>query len=576
MKVLSIRNKVRAGTIFLFILLLLTAGTGIFYVVKLKQHSQEILKDNYESLEYCYSMQRNLIRMNDNFVEAKEEFNKNLKLQEANITEHGESESTMSLRRKYEIIMNAEKPDSALVTGIIHDLSNIIRVNMDAIKFKNEVTNQKAKEAMTVLSVLATLVFIIGLVFTVNFPYVITMPIGKLKQAVNELTKKNYKHRVHINTGDEFTELAETFNILAEKLDMYEHSNLNQIMFQKSRAEAVINSLKDASIGIDKSGNVLFANEQSLKLLNLNASDIVGKHSDEVASKNDLFKFIRDENHTSPFKIVTDGKENFYVIDKYMIMKDEEELGIVIALKNITTFQEKDTAKTNFLATISHELKTPLGSADLGLKLLANPKTGELNELQKEIVDDLHKENARLLKLVSELLDMSQAETGNINLTMTDVDVNETADEVIMSMRQQATDKGIALIKDVLPDISKIKADKEKSSWVLINLISNAIRYSPPGSEIILSAGNADNSSVIISVFDNGPGIPPQYREKIFKRFFKVPGRETDHKGTGLGLSISKEFVEAMGGRIEYHPVISGGSEFRLVFRAAEELKIKN
>ncbi len=576
MKTLSIRNKVRTGTIFLFIFLLLTAGMGIFYVVKLKQLSEEILKDNYESLNYCYSMQMNLIRMTMNFAEAKEEFHNNLKLQEANITEQGESESTQSLRIKYDLIMNAERLDSVQMIGMSHDLSNIIRLNLDAIKAKNEITKQKSKEAMAVLSALATLVFIIGLVFTVNFPSVITMPIGKLKQAVSELSMKNYKYRVHINTGDEFTELADTFNILAEKLDMYEHSNLNQIMFQKSRAEAVINSLKDASIGIDKSGYVLFANEQSLKLLNLNASDIVGKQSDEVALLNDLFRFIREETHTSPFKIVTDGKENFYVIDKYLIMKDEEELGMVIALKNITTFQEKDTAKTNFLATISHELKTPLGSADLGLKLLANPKTGELNELQREIVDDLHKENARLLKLVSELLDMSQAETGNINLTMTDVDVNETSDEVIMSLKQQALDKGIALIKDVPSDVRKIKADKEKSSWVLINLISNAIRYSPAGSEITLTARNADQSFIAISVFDNGPGIPPQYREKIFKRFFKVPGKETEHKGTGLGLSISKEFVEAMGGKIEYHPLNSGGSEFRVMFKAVKELKIKN
>jgi signal transduction histidine kinase len=396
------------------------------------------------------------------------------------------------------------------------------------------------------------------------------MPVGKLKQAVNELSQKNYKHRIHINTGDEFTDLADTFNILAEKLDMYEHSNLNQIMFQKSRAEAVINSLKDASIGIDKSGNVLFANEQSLKLLNLKAAEIVGKQADVVASQNDLFKFIVEESHTSPFKIVTDGKENFYVIDKYKIMKDEEELGSVIALKNITTFQEKDTAKTNFLATISHELKTPLGSADLGLKLLGNRKTGELNELQREIVHDLQKENARLLKLVSELMDMSQAETGNINLTLTEVDVNETAEDVIASLRQQANDKSITLIKDVPPDLSKIIADKEKSAWVFINLISNSIRYSPPGSEITLTARNSGISVVTVSVFDNGLGIPPQFRDKIFRRFFKVPGRETEHKGTGLGLSISKEFVEAMGGKIEYYPVLSGGSEFRVTFKAVK------
>jgi NtrC-family two-component system sensor histidine kinase KinB len=568
MKSFSIRNKVRTGTVFLFILLLLTAGMGIFYVVKLKQLSREILKNNYESLDYCYSMQKNLVSMTENFQKAKEEFHKSLQLQEGNITEQGEIEMTQNLRRKYESLINAERLDSVQIIDMSHDISSIVRVNMEAIRIKSEITDQKAKEAVNVLSVIATLVFIVGLVFTVNFPSVITMPIGKLKEAVNELSRKNYKHRIHINTGDEFTDLADTFNILAEKLDMYEHSNLNQIMFQKSRAEAVINSLKDASIGIDKSGNILFANEQSLRLLNLKASEIVGKQSDEVAKFNDLFRFICEDSHTSPFRIVTDGKENFFVTDKYSILKDDEELGFVLALKNITSFQEKDTAKTNFLATISHELKTPLGSADIGLKLLNNPKTGNLNDMQKEIVNDLQKENARLLKLVSELLDMSQAETGNINLTLTNFDADEVVTDVISSLKPQAVDKEITLTENIPSDLKKIRADKEKAEWVLVNLVSNAIRYSPRGSEVVLVAVNSDGPTVMMSVIDNGPGIPPQYRDKIFKRFFKVPGRESEHNGTGLGLSISKEFMDAMGGKVEYFPAIPRGSEFRITFRA--------
>ena len=103
---------------------------------------------------------------------------------------------------------------------------------------------------------------------------------------------------------------------------------------------------------------------------------------------------------------------------------------------------------------------------------------------------------------------------------------------------------------------------------MLVNLVSNAIRYSPRGSEVILVAGISDGPTVSMSVIDNGPGIPPQYRDKIFKRFFKVPGRGAEHNGTGLGLSISKEFMEAMGGKIEYFPSVPGGSEFRITFRA--------
>lgn len=567
---MNIRNKVRTGTLFLFILLLLTAGLGIFYVVKIKNLSRNILKDNYESLEYCHAMQKSLLLMTTDFGAGLNEFSKNLKLQEGNITEEGEKEATVSVRTGYESVRKYGKLELNELRIIGDDLNRIIRINLDAINSKSLATNEQAKEAVTVLSVMATLVLIIGLVFTVNFPSLITVPIGKLKLAVGEISRKNYSHRVHLNTGDEFTELAQTFNSLAERLEMYEHSNLNQLMFEKSRAESVINSLKDASIGIESSGKVLFANKQSLALLNLTASEIVGKDAEAIASSNDLFRYVYRDAGSAPFKIVAEGKENYFITERYPVAIDDKEIGYVIALKNITSFQEKDTAKTNFLATISHELKTPLGSADLGLKLLANRKTGELNEMQREIVHDLQMSNARLLKLVSELLDMSQAETGNINLNMTEVDLGDVIDEVTATLRQQASEREISITTQVEGNIPCAVADKEKAAWVIINLISNSIRYSPERSGIVVAAQREGISGVSVSVIDNGPGIPVQYRDKIFRRFFKVPDGTGKHKGTGLGLSISKEFVEAMGGSIEFNPSSSGGSHFKVTFRSGQ------
>ena len=176
-------------------------------------------------------------------------------------------------------------------------------------------------------------------------------------------------YRIHIDNKDEFGKLADAFNEMAARLEYFESSNLNKLMFEKSRAEAVINSLKDASIGLDKNNIVLFANEQALQLLNMRNEDIVGKKTDEVAIKNDLFQFLLENNTATPFKIVVQNQENYFIKEIFEVNQDETQSKVIV-VKNITSFKELDEAKTNFIATISHELKTPLAASDFSLKLL--------------------------------------------------------------------------------------------------------------------------------------------------------------------------------------------------------------
>jgi signal transduction histidine kinase len=184
---------------------------------------------------------------------------------------------------------------------------------------------------------------------------------------------------------DEFGDLANAFNTMAERLDEYEHSNLSKILFEKRRAEAVINSLKDASIGIDNKGTVLFANQQALQLLNLKEQDIIGQNQEEIKRRNDLFRFLINEQNSIPFKIVVDGKENYFTKEIIELTNENQKAGQVIVLKNITPFKELDVAKTNFIATVSHELKTPLASSDFSLKLLEDERVGTLTPGAKGI-----------------------------------------------------------------------------------------------------------------------------------------------------------------------------------------------
>jgi len=561
---LKLKQKITLVISFLFFLLLLSGGVGIYYLIQLRIDARVILKDNYETLEYAHSMQRQLDSLRIQPERALQRFEQILQQQEINITEPGEAQATAAVRRDFNQLVNGELNNFALIDSIQEDIQRILQLNMIAIERKNEQAEATADQALIYISIISISVFIITLIFIIKFPNYIANPIIELTQGIRAIAAKNYEQRIHINSEDELGEMARAFNAMAQKLDEYEHSNLAQILFEKSRAEAVINSLRDASIGVDSNGTVLFANEQALQLLNIPAAEIIGKTSDAVARRSDLFRFILDTNQSATFKIVINDKENFFVREMNHIHRDNIELGTVYTLKNITTFQEKDIAKTNFLATISHELKTPLASTDIGLKLLHNNKTGQLTDNQREILQDLQKDNQRLIKLVSELLDVTQAEAGNINLNIGTVPIQEVIDYAIETVKNQANEKSVEIKIQLPADTPPIKADKEKAAWVLVNLLSNAIRYSPEKEMITIQVESTDNEQVKLLISDHGPGIPLEYRDKIFQRFLTVPGSK---QGSGLGLAISKEFMEAMGGAIRLGTPAKNGATFELDFR---------
>lgn len=553
----SVKNKIRTGTLFLFVLLLMAGGVGIYYLVQLKQVSKVILKNNYESLEYCHTMQSALDSFFVHPQKSLAVFETALRQQEANTTEPGEKEGTHAIRVNFNKLKSADTTLS-IMAGIRNQLQHILHLNMAAIEAKNKISEKTAEKALGYLSMMAALIFIVALSFSYNFPSVLTNPINELTIGIQEIAAKNYGHRIHIDRKDEFGKMSDAFNTMAERLEYYASSNLSKLMFEKKRAEAVINSLKDASIGIDKSNTVLFANNQALQLLSLQTDDIVGKTADEVSSKNDLFRFLLDEKNTTLFKVVVNDKENYFTKET-LELSDETGGNKVIVLKNITSFKELDTAKTNFIATISHELKTPLASSDFGLKLLDDERTGALSTGQKELIQHLKDDNKRMLKILSELLNISQVETGHIQLHRQMANAATIADAAIAAVISAAKEKNIGIQTQIADDLPPVLADIEKTGWVLINFLTNAIKHSPDNSVIDLSIKSL-NGKVVFVVTDNGSGIAEEHLPKIFDRYFKVPGSKKE--GMGLGLAISKEFIEAMGGKIWVKSTFGMGSEF--------------
>ncbi|HEY5464828.1 MAG TPA: ATP-binding protein [Hanamia sp.] len=554
---LSVKNKIRFGTMFLFLMLLLTGGVGIYFMSNLKRDTENILHENYESLTYGHSMQQQLNNIHSQFDSSVIKFENELNKESNDITEPGEGQAVQFVK----IYFNKLKAGDTTQQNILalqNEIQKILAVNMKAIQVKNDKAESRANRALTYIVALGTLVFLISFTFVVNFPFVITNPIKAISEGIKQMANKNYQYRIHIDNKDEFGKLADSFNEMAERLEYFENSNLNILLFEKSRAEAVINSLKDASIGIDKNNKILFANYQALQLLGLQLEEIVGKPSGEVMRKNDLFRFLLENDSLVPFKIVLENRENYFIKEIIEVSQDEMKSKVIV-IKNITSFKELDLAKTNFIATISHELKTPLSSSNFSLKLMEDKRTGVLSPQQKELIENLKQDNQRMLKILSELLNMSQVESGRIQLKIQMVNPAAIISKAMETVMVTANEKGIHL-KDISEkELPLINADAEKTTWVLNNFLTNAIKYSAAKSVIEIAAKKQD-SVILFSVKDQGQGIAREYQKRVFEKYFQVPGSK--EKGTGLGLAISKEFIEAQNGKIWVESETGQGASF--------------
>jgi len=295
----------------------------------------------------------------------------------------------------------------------------------------------------------------------------------------------------------------------------------------------------------------------------------------QLAKQNDLIKtLIEDLSEQGsvqagikslPVKIYADNKESYFtkeIIPIKIIPTGETEqklIGNVILLQNITPYKELDSAKTNFIATVSHELKTPISSIKMSLQLLENSQVGELNNDQKNLLHSIREDAGRLLKITAELLNMTQVETGAIQLNVTPSDVSSIIDYAINANKTAAEQKQIKIEINRADDLPAVLADTEKTAWVLTNLLSNALRYSYENSTVTIDITKLDDK-VSFAVTDTGQGISPQYVGRIFDRYFRIPG--TRKEGTGLGLSISKDFIEAQGGEIFVKSDFGAGSTF--------------
>lgn len=576
---MKIKTKLRLGFGFLFLVVIGFGGISLYQINEISVRSKIILKDNNNSLLYVSDM-RKALELQGGRLNAinKQAFLKPLAEERSNITEVGE-EKLVRLLEFYTsqalsptTYLEQKNKATAKIKALLFQIDEI---NMQAITRKNDDAQHATQKATLYLGITAAMTFLVLFSFIVNFPSFIANPMAELLRGIREITRKNYKQNLHFSGNDEFAELAEAFNKMAQALRNWDNSNLAQIKSEKQRIDTIISQMQDAIIGVNEHDEILFLNGTASSLLQLPQESSVGKKVGDLVSKNQLLeRILQDGAGKEPLKIYADGKQSYFNLEKrevlipnlepaedQPIIESAKFSGKVYILKNITQFKELDEAKTNFIATVSHELKTPLASIKMSLKLLNDERIGEVNSEQQQLIKHINEDSDRLLKITSELLDLAQVETGNLQLNLVKVKPVDIAKLAIEAVAFQAKQKEIEIKLEVGDDLPNITADLQKTTWVMVNFLSNALRYSSSKSNIIVQLSVKDGA-VEFAVKDFGKGIEEQYQKRLFDRYYQVPTDGQNKSGSGLGLAISKDFIEAENGQIWVESGLGEGSRF--------------
>lgn len=407
----------------------------------------------------------------------------------------------------------------------------------------------------------------------------ITRPLQRMMAATQEIAQGDYDTRVPEETGDELGELAQEFNTMTAKLAEYHNMNIQQIVAEKQKNEAILQSIDDPMVVIGPDRSLRNCNEAAIRLFDLRHSDVEnGPDMQSVLHDKTLVALI-DETITTKESPVLDETHYLtvdrgesptyyaYAITPVLDTRDEL-IGVVLLLRDITRLKELDRRKSEFVMAASHELKTPLTSIGMSIGYLREYSTAKLDADEAEMLETAHAEIRRLKSLVEDLLELSRIETGQIAMETERFPVRAVIDRVENVFTQQMSEQSVTFTVDIPENLPHIHGDPTKITWVVTNLLSNALRYVETGGQITLSARH-HGDNMHIAVTDDGAGIPPEYQSRIFQKFVQVP-REENQEGSGLGLAICKEIIRAHGGTIWVDSTVDEGSTFTFTLPAGQ------
>jgi NtrC-family two-component system sensor histidine kinase KinB len=458
---------------------------------------------------------------------------------------------------------NQVVPRTLAINLLLDRVREAIKENI----FATAKTIQRINRTITSLLVLGLVIaLLISAYASFKLGKAILNPIQTLTNAAREIGQGNLEQTVPVLSSDELGELAVTFNKMAAQLNTYRQSTTEQIIRLHRTMESALASFSDPVFIMDRYGRIELSNRAAEELSAGLALDgaLPPKLATAVSEVLEKDEDFLPDSFDEVLNLRINGEERSFLPRLHIMREtDGKPVGVAVVLHDVTRFRLLDDAKTNLVATVSHELKTPLTSVRMVLHMLHEKSLGPLNKSQAELVETARRDSERLLRMLDALLDIARLEAGGSSLNREVVRPAALVSEIVQEAHHSAEKQGFALTTHLGTGLPSVQVDRQQISHVFHNFITNALKHSPRGGKITVSAMLVGDRGVQFSVSDEGPGIPAEYQARIFDRFFRVPGQRKN--GVGLGLSIAREIVVAHGGRVGVHSVPGKGSEFFFV-----------
>jgi len=604
--------RIFIGLAPLFLLLMAMGAYAVLLFAKLGNSVDVILRENYRSVLAGQQMKESAERMDSalffSLVGEEERgrkmydenikvFRINLNRELHNITLPGEktlADTARSLHEGYagraEAFWGMKDIGARrsmyfgemlpLFTKIKDTAQEVIRINEE-----NMVAADRAARDLSVRSTrymaFAVLAGILGAIyFAGRLQRSILAPIQTLTAVTRDLGEGQLDQVVPVIGQDELGQLADAFNKMAGKLRAYRRVTSDQLLQARQMTEITFSAFPDAIIALSPDGRTNFMNPAAeLLLRKLNFHDPAhGGLEGSPAGAGSLPAFALPPAAEKEAERVLKGGPDYlpssfekaicvrvddhetFLLPRVIGMRDESGglFGAAVVLQDVTRFRLIDDVKTNLVSTVSHELKTPLTSVRMGLHLLLEERIGPLNPKQVDLLIAARDDSERLLRMINDLLDLAKLESGRGNRRDT-ISPGSLIQRAADEMRDFVQARGISLITKIPPELPEVSVDLGQIDHVFSNFVSNAVKHTKPGGEIVIDAA-IHGPGIRFSVIDQGPGIPQEHQARVFERFFRVPGTEVS--GAGLGLAIARELVAAQGGTIGVHSQPGQGSEF--------------
>jgi len=404
------------------------------------------------------------------------------------------------------------------------------------------------------------ILFLITILISFRISNKITKPLEQMTVIAKKITRKDYSERFQINRNDEVGQLGKAMNIMAESLE----NQMQTIQENEKKLTTVLNNMSSGIILVDQKGTIILTNPALEYLIGEQAHQIIGKKHDDVGKETVISELIEKSLNTGQSFHTEIGI--YQPTKKYLntniapIIDDQHVIGVLVVLHDITRMKQLEKMRTEFVASVSHELRTPITAIKGFAETLMEGSVKE-EETRQSFYTIIYKESDRLHRLINDLLDLSKIELNKDILKYSTTNLKALIESTINTMIPQAEKKKIIMKQELSSVIADVDEDRIKQ--VMINLLTNAIAYTPENGQIFIRLQALNQEQVKIEVEDTGIGIPEKNLPRIFERFYRVDkARSRESGGTGLGLAIVKHIVESHGGNIQVKSQVNAGTRF--------------